>query len=445
MDNARLVALKALLKVQYDDGYSNIVLDNILNKSGLSKKDRSLTTAIFYGVLERRIELDYIISLYSKTKLKKLSKDNLEILRMGVYQIKYMDKIPNSAVINESVKLAKMRRQFKSTGFINAVLRSIDNNLNNIQIPKEKDDMLLHLSIKYSCPEWLIKHFVDSYNMQNTQKILQSLSGRPPLIIRVNTLKNTTDELIEILKFEGINASRTILENALEINSIDSMSNIKAFREGRFHVQDLASQICCDILNPKEGQTVIDVCAAPGGKTFNIAQRLQNKGTVFSFDLYESKVNLIKDGAKRLGIEIINAFVRDASSQKDVMPIADRVLCDVPCSGLGIIRRKPEIRYKNKEILDSLKSLQYLILCNSEKFTKENGILVYSTCTLNPLENTYVANKFLKEHNNYEPYEIKLPSGITRGIDEPKNQLTLLPGLNNTDGFFIAAFKKRKN
>lgn len=445
MNNARLVALKALLKVQYDDGYSNIVLDNILNKSGLSKKDRSLTTAIFYGVLERRIELDYIISLYSKTKLKKLSKDNLEILRMGVYQIKYMDKIPNSAVINESVKLAKMRRQFKSTGFINAVLRSIDNNLNNIRIPKEKDDMLLYLSIKYSCPEWLVKHFVDFYNMQNTQKILQSLPGRPPLIIRVNTLKNTTDELIEILKFEGINANRTILENALEINSIDSMSNIKAFREGRFHVQDLASQICCDILNPKEGQTVIDVCAAPGGKTFNIAQRLQNKGTVFSFDLYESKVNLIKDGAKRLGIEIINAFVRDASSQKDVMPIADRVLCDVPCSGLGIIRRKPEIRYKNKEILDSLKSLQYLILCNSEKFTKENGILVYSTCTLNPLENTYVANKFLKEHNNYEPYEIKLPSGITRGIDEPKNQLTLLPGLNNTDGFFIAAFKKRKN
>lgn len=445
MDNARLVALKALLKVQYDDGYSNIVLDNILNKSGLSKKDRSLTTAIFYGVLERRIELDYIISLYSKTKLKKLSKDNLEILRMGVYQIKYMDKIPNSAVINESVKLAKMRRQFKSTGFINAVLRSIDNNLNNIRIPKEKDDMLLYLSIKYSCPKWIVKHFVDSYNMQNTQKILQSLSGRPPLIIRVNTLKNTTDELIEILKFEGINASRTILENALEINSIDSMSSIKAFREGRFHVQDLASQICCDILNPKEGQTVIDVCAAPGGKTFNIAQRLQNKGTMFSFDLYESKVNLIKDGAKRLGIEIINAFVRDASSQKDVMPIADRVLCDVPCSGLGIIRRKPEIRYKNKEILDSLKSLQYLILCNSEKFTKENGILVYSTCTLNPLENTYVANKFLKEHNNYEPYEIKLPSGITRGIDEPKNQLTLLPGLNNTDGFFIAAFKKRKN
>ena len=281
--------------------------------------------------------------------------------------------------------------------------------------------------------------------MQNTQKILQSLPGRPPLIIRVNTLKNTTDELIEILKFEGINASRTILENALEINSIDSMSNIKAFREGRFHVQDLASQICCDILNPKTGQTVVDVCAAPGGKTFNIAQRLQNKGTVFSFDLYESKVNLIKDGAKRLGIEIINASVRDASSQKDVMPIADRVLCDVPCSGLGIIRRKPEIRYKNKEILDSLTSLQYLILCNSEKFTKENGILVYSTCTLNPLENTYVANKFLKEHSNYEPYEIKLPSGITRGIDEPKNQLTLLPGLNNTDGFFIAAFKKRKN
>ena len=445
MDNARLVALKALLKVQYNDGYSNIVLDNMLGKSGLNKKDRSLATAIFYGVLERRIELDYIISLYSKTKLKKLSKDNLEILRMGIYQIKFMTKIPHSAVINESVELAKVRRQFKSTGFINAVLRSVTRDLNNIKFPEEKDDILLYLSVKYSCPKWLIKHFIDSYDMHNTIEILESLSGRPPLIVRVNTLKNTTEELIEILEFEGINVKRTILKDALEINSIDSLSGIKAFKEGRFHVQDLASQICCEILNPKKGQNVIDACAAPGGKTFNIAQRLQNKGNVFSFDLYESKVNLIKDDAERLGIKIVNASVRDASLQKNDIPLADRVLCDVPCSGLGIIRRKPEIRYKDKEILDSLTSLQYLILCNTEKFTKENGILVYSTCTLNPLENTYIANKFLKEHNNYDPYEIKLPNGIMRGIDEPKNQLTLLPGLNNTDGFFIAAFKKRNN
>lgn len=445
MDNARLVALKALLKVQYDDSYSNIVLDSMLNKSGLNKRDRSLATAIFYGVLERKIELDYIISLYSKTKIKKLSKDNLEILRMGVYQIKYMDKIPRPAVINESVKLAKVRRQFKSTGFINAVLRSVVGDLDNIEIPKKKDDILLNLSIKYSCPKWLIKHFIDSYSMQNAIKILDSMSGRPPLIVRVNTLKNTTDDLMQILKSEGINSERTVLKDALEIDSINSISETKAFKEGRFHVQDLASQICCEILNPEEGQSVIDVCAAPGGKTFNIAQRLKNKGRIFAFDVYKSKVNLIKNGAERLGIEIVNASVRDASLQEDDIPLADRVLCDVPCSGLGIIRRKPEIRYKDKEILDSLTRRQYLILCNSERFTKENGILVYSTCTLNPLENTYIANKFLKEYNNYVPYEINLPNGIKRGINEPENQLTLLPGLNNTDGFFIAAFKKCKN
>lgn len=445
MDNARLIALKALLKVQYEDAYSNIVLDNMLSKSNLSKKDKSLVTAIFYGVLERRIEIDYIISIYSNIKIKKISRDNLEILRMGIYQIKYMDKVPNSAAINESVKLAKIRKQFRSTGFINAILRSVSRNIGNITLPDKEKDMLEYLSIKYSCPKWIIKHLIKSYGLDNAKEIISSFCGSPPLVIRVNTLKNSTEELINILESEGIKTKPLLLTDSLEINLSSSLAESKAFKEGRFHIEDLASQICCEILDPKEGQTVIDVCAAPGGKTFNIAQRLKNKGKILAFDIYEAKVNLIKEGANRLGIKIIDASVRNAAESKDKLLLADRVLCDVPCSGLGIIRRKPEIRYKNEEILDSLTSLQYRILCNSEKFTKENGILVYSTCTLNPLENSYIAEKFLREHIDYKPYEIKLPNGIKRGIKEPLNQLTLFPNINNMDGFYIAAFKKCKN
>lgn len=445
MDNARLIALKALLKVQYEDAYSNIVLDNMLSKSNLSKKDKSLVTAIFYGVLERRIELDYIISIYSNIKIKKISRDNLEILRMGIYQIKYMDKVPNSAAINESVKLAKIRKQSKSTGFVNAILRSVSRNIDNITLPDKEKDMLEYLSIKYSCPKWIIKHFIKAYGLGNAKEIISSFCGSPPLVIRVNTLKNSTEELINILESEGIKTKLLLLKDSLEINLSSSLAESEAFKEGRFHIEDLASQICCEILDPKEGQTVIDVCAAPGGKTFNIAQGLKNKGKILAFDIYEAKVNLIKEGANRLGIKIIDASVRNAAESKAKLLLADRVLCDVPCSGLGIIRRKPEIRYKNEEILDSLTSLQYRILCNSEKFTKENGILVYSTCTLNPLENSYIAEKFLREHINYKPYEIKLPNGIKRGIKEPLNQLTLFPNINNTDGFYIAAFKKCKN
>lgn len=445
MDNARLIALKALLKVRYNGGYSNIVIDNILNNSNLNRKDKSFVTAIFYGVLERSIELDYIISICSNIKLKKISKDNLEILRIGIYQIKYMDKVPNSAAINESVNLAKIRKQFKSTGFINAVLRSVAKNIDAIKFPDKSKNALLYYSVKYSCPEWLVEHFVNCYGSINAIEILDSLSGNPPLIIRTNTIKNSTDDLIEFLKQEGIESKKLLIDNSLEINLTDSIANLKAFSEGRFHVEDLASQICCEILDPREGQTVIDVCAAPGGKSFNIAQRMNNKGKVLSFDLYESKVNLINNEAKRLGIKIINAKVRDASKDENDLPFADRILCDVPCSGLGIIKRKPEIRYKSKEILDSLTSLQYLILCRSEKFIKKDGILIYSTCTLNPLENSYIADRFLKEHTNYEPYIIKLPKGIKRGIEEPLNQLTLLPNKNSTDGFFIAAFKRCKN
>lgn len=442
MKNVRMVALKALLRVDVDDGYSNIVLNNTLKEEHLDSRDASFVAALFYGVLERRITIDYIISKYSKLQLKKISPTVLEILRIGAYQILYMDKVPDSAAVNESVKLARCKKQHSATGFINGVLRSISRNKDKVPMPS-RDDKIAYFSVKYSCPEWIIDLWVKSYGEENTELMLNSMSGRPPLIARVNTTKTTTERLISSLNKSGINVRRSeVLGSAVELESTGALEEIESFRAGEFHIQDLASQICCYALGAEAGQTVIDVCSAPGGKAFTIAEDMQDDGKVYAFDLYESKANLINSGAKRLGLSIVKAEARDASKDGKELPFADRVLCDVPCSGLGILRRKPEIRYKKEIPLDNLYGIQYKILCESSKYTKVGGVLVYSTCTLNPNENGKMADKFLVEHKEYEPYKLILPEGIKSVLEEKPNQITLFPHIHRTDGFFISAFKR---
>ncbi len=443
MSNPRLIALNAFMKIEYDYAYSNIVLGNLFKEYKLDFKDKSFISALIYGVIERKIEIDYLISLYSTIKIKKISKINLSILRFGIYQIIYMDKIPNSAAINESVKLVKKKKQIKSVGFVNAILRAVDKNSNNIPMPNYKKDMIKYLSIKNSCPEWLLNFWINAYGKEISLEIIKSFNDIPSVMIRVNTLKNTSEELIEILKKEKIIATKSLIENALEIKHFESIFESNSFKQGRFIVQDLSSQICCEILNPLENQVVIDVCAAPGGKTFNIAQRMKNKGKILAFDIYEHRINLIKNAAKKLKINIIQAIVKDSQKENKNFILADRVLCDVPCSGLGIIKRKPEIKYRDQSVINNFSDIQYNILCNSKKLVKLSGLLVYSTCTLNPKENSFIANRFLEENKDYESSEIVLPKRLKRYIDEPNNQLTLFPNTNQTDGFFIAKFKRK--
>ncbi len=419
----RFLAYKILLKIERDKAYSNIAVDAVLKNNDVVSAP--FVCQLVYGVIERKITLDYILSQFLNQPLKKLNPQVLTVLRMGVYQIKFMDKVPYSAAVNESVKLVKKIKCAFASGLVNSVLRKVS--VNDVEFPST-DNIAHNLSIRYSCPEELVNHYISDYGHEDTEEFLRDSLGSAPIVLRVNTLKTTTDELKKLLSSDNINTVKCEdTENALTITDGGAIFKSTAYEQGLFHVQDKASQICISKLDPKPNEIVFDMCASPGGKTFTIAEKMENKGEIYSFDLYEHRVKLINDGAKRLGIDIVNANVGDASKFNDELPKADRILCDVPCSGLGVIRRKPEIRYKDLDFVDNLYELQYNILNCSAKYLRKNGVLVYSTCSLNKKENEDVCDKFLAENNNFEKVD---------------DYITLWPHKNGTDGFFIAKFKK---
>lgn len=436
----RGVAAQILLKIEQDKSYSNLTLDSVLQKTKLDERDSSFVSALVYGVLERKITLDYELSFYLKQPLKKLHPQVQTVLRMGVYQLLFMDKIPESAAINESVKIIKSSSQKYASGLVNGVLRNVyrygePHDYSSLPFTKR-------LSVQYSCPKWLIKLWSESYGKVNAEQLCAAALGKPPLTVRVNTKRCSADYLKEILSAQGMQCENvTGLENAVILNKTGALDRTKAYNDGLFHVQDTASQLCCKALNAQPGETVLDMCASPGGKSFTIAQMMKNQGLLQSMDLYPARCNLIEQGAKRLGLDIIKTRTADASVFYDDLPKADRILCDVPCSGLGIIRRKPEIRYKSKEDIDNLPDLQYLILQNCSRYLKTGGRLVYSTCTLNPAENEDVCNRFLNNNPDFESVEVlkDLPR-----VQENTPYLTLMPHVHKTDGFFIAVFKRKR-
>lgn len=413
----RFLAYKVLSKIERDKAYSNIVVDAVLNQN--EAPSAPFVCALVYGVIERKITLDYYLSQLLTQSIKKLNPQVLTILRMGVYQIKYMDKVPVSAAVNESVKLSKKVKCGFASGLINSVLRKISST--EILLP-ETDNKIYDLSIAYSCPESLVAHFVNDYGYIKAEGILKASVGAVPVYLRVNTLKTTTNELIEILAKEEIVAKSTGDGTTLEVVNGGAVFKTDAYKKGYFHAQDLASQECIAHFAPKKNEVVFDMCAAPGGKSFTMAQMMENQGQIFSFDLYDHKIKLINDGAKRLGINIINAQIGDASVYSPSLPKADKILCDVPCAGLGVIRRKPEIKYKDFAFVDKLCDLQYNILENSASYLKEKGIIMYSTCSLSNKENAEICQRFLEEHKDFK-------NG---------GMVTLFPSENESDGFFYA-------
>ena len=442
MTDVRKLAFDVLYRVLYEDAYSAIALNNTVKASALSSLDAGFLSALVYGVLERKLTLDCVIRRYSSVRLTKIEHKTLIILYLGMYQLLYMDRVPDSAAVNESVKLAKKLKLYKSSGFINAVLRGFIRAGKAYDLPDEKD-RLKYLSVKYSCPENIVGMWLSSFGDELCERMLEGLIGRPELTVRVNTLRTTRDELIDSLSASGIAAEPVpFLHDALYLSGTGSLENIPAFKRGEFYVQDASSQLCAEFLGARAGERICDVCAAPGGKSFCSAIRMGDRGEIFSYDLHEHKLSLIREGARRLGISIITASQRDAADSSSGLPLCDRVLCDVPCSGLGILRRKPEIRYKTDTIIDLLPELQYSILCNSASALSSGGVLVYSTCTLNSKENGEVVDRFLSEHPDFEPYPLDLPEGIERHIDEPSHCLTILPGVTRCDGFFIARVRK---
>lgn len=434
--SARKFVLKLLLKMSGNSAYSNILLDESLERSALSPQDKKFASALFYGVLERQLTLDIIIKKYCNKPLSKLSDEIRQILRMGIYQLLYMDSVPESAAVNESVILAKKNRNPSASGFVNAVLRSFIRD--DLQLPY-CENKIDNLSFEYSCPKWLVQKWIDEYGYNYAESMLFTSVGRAPVTIRVNTTKITPDELIDELEKEEIIAEKSdIIENCLVVKTGASISSSKAYKSGYFHVQDISSQLCCKTLNVSKGETVLDICSAPGGKTFTLAELMENEGSLFAYDLHENRVQLIWKGAKRLGLNCVKAKVNNGKLFNEKIPMADKILCDVPCSGLGVIRRKPEIKYKNPDDFERLPNIQYDILCTSCEYLKVGGELVYSTCTLSKAENDEVIDKFLSEHNDFEKVDI-LPQ-----YEKPfgSYKATITPGFCNSDGFFIAKVKR---
>lgn len=433
----RQKAFEILFKIHSSNAYSNLTIDTYLKDSNIDERDKAFISALVYGVCERQITLDYNLSKHLKQSIKKLKPEVLIILRIGAYQILFMDKIPVSAAINESVNLTKANRASFASGLVNAVLRNVSRS--GLILPNALESN--YLSVKYSCPEWIINLWVNEYGLTNTEDILRSSIGEVPVYLRVNTLKTTSDELISILADEGVAAEKCKnFDDALVLKKQGSVEKLKAFKDGLFHVQDLSSQLCCKILGAQENDSILDVCSAPGGKTFTICENMRDNGKIVSCDIYPSRVKLIQNGAERLGLKSICTQVSDASEFNKSFGEFDKVLCDVPCSGLGIIRRKPEIKYKSAEDIDKLHNLQYLILCIAAKYVKNSGRLVYSTCSLNPKENTDVCRRFLSENKDFSALSIS--DAENYGLVKEKT-LTVLPSKNNSDGFFIAVFERK--
>lgn len=427
--NERELVLDMLLQITRDGEYSHIVIKNVLDKyQYLDKRERAFITRVVNGTLERMIEIDYIINLFSKVKVNKMKPLIRTILRSSVYQMKYMDSVPDSAICNEAVKLAGKRGFVNLKGFVNGVLRNISRNLDKINYPDEKDKVS-YLSVKYSLPEWLVKQWLNVYDEETVKTIGSAFLEEKPLTVRFNEHKIKKEDLVRILKKEGVTVGEVPeIPCALYLSGYDHLSALPSFCEGLYQVQDLSSMQVALWSGVKEGDQVLDVCAAPGGKSIHIAELLNGTGHVEARDLTEYKVDLLRDNIERSGLTNIEAACQDATVYDlDKKKSADIVIADLPCSGLGVLGKKPDLRYKMNEKTEAdLVELQRKILSVVKDYVKPDGKLLYSTCTIHREENEGNVEWFLKEYPEFELVKDK----------------QMIPGKDAGDGFYIAIIKR---
>lgn len=451
IDRARETALKTLYKIDKEGAYSNIALDEMIkqNNKNLNDKDVGLISEIVYGVTTWRLTLDEVIKKHSSIKLKKISPWILNILRMAIYQIIFLDKIPKSAAVNEAVKLAKRYGHKSSSGFVNAILRKVTKQ-DYEEIFKETDEVE-KISKTTSMPKWIIEELnKEGLDINDIFEICKYSNIRPKISIRVNKLKTNKKELIEKLEKRGIKVEEGILEDFLFLDKSKNIENIEEFQDGLFTVQDEAAGLTALILNPKKGQIILDACSSPGGKTTYIGEIVENDAQIEAWDIHEHRVKLVEQTARRLGIINIDTKVQDATKHKEeYFEKFDKILLDVPCLGLGVLRRKPDIKWqRKKENIEEITEIQYNILRNCSKYLKKDGEIVYSTCSILKDENQKVVKRFLDENLNFELQEILLQSYIKNGEEFFEKYLINKQFLQvyqnqKTDGFFIC--KMRKN
>ena len=459
----RSLALQTLLAVERGR-YGNIAVDTALRRHPMSDPDRHLYTALVYGVTERKTTLEYLLSKFSSRPIEELDDAVRVALCMGLYQLVYLDRVPDHAALDETVSLVPR----KVSGYVNAILRAylrFESSLPRLpdggKQPRENQlttpaawverfpdlaDPMKALSVCCGVPLSLCETFVDALGYDRALSALTAFGDKPPITVRVNTQKTTAEALTAELTAAGLTVSPALYApHALRVPE-GAITATDAFARGDFFVQDEASQLCVSALGARPGDLVVDTCACPGSKSFGIALTMENHGEVHSFDLHKSKLSLIESGAERLGLTVITADERDARTpDPSLLGNCDRVLCDVPCSGLGVIAKKPEIRHKDLSESARLPAIQAAILEASAGYLKPGGVLVYSTCTILPAENQNVVRAFLTAHPEFEPFDFTFPAkdGTVTDIVSEGGMVTLLPDRNRTDGFFIARLRKK--
>lgn len=434
--NPRRLALDLLNKCEAGKSFSNIAIDTAIRRGSLSPADRALLTALFYGAIEKKLTLDYIIDSLSSIPKSKIEKDTRNALRLGIYQLAFMDKIPSHAAVNETVSLVGGR----SRSFVNAILRRYLREADSIVFPARSADITKYLSVKYSVAEPLVKALITSLGEDECESFLSAISKPAPITLRTNTLKISRDALIARLADRFPNAQKTDSAPEGVLLGHGSIADLDEHAEGLCFVQDEASQIATAALGATAGDIVIDACACPGSKTFGAAISMNNEGEIFAFDIHENKLSLICDGASRLGISIISAAARDARDPlHELIGKADRVICDVPCSGFGVMAKKPELRYKDPAESERLPDIQLAILESCSKYLRAGGVLVYSTCTVLSEENESNVKRFLDRNP-----EFALSPFSVGSISAEDGMITLMPDRHKTDGFFIARLVRKE-
>lgn len=444
--NERELVLGILLEVTRDGEHSHIALRNVLNKyQYLDKKERAFITRVTEGTLERMIELDYIINQFSKVKVNKMKPVIRNIIRSAVYQMKYMDSVPNSAACNEAVKLAVKKGFVNLKGFVNGLLRNIERNLNQISYPNE-NGVEQYFSVKYSMPLWILRQWLSVYDKKTVECMLEDFLKEKDTTIRCNQNEMSKEEIRSQLEHEGVHVEEhPYLPYALKISSYNYLGELDTFQKGAFSVQDISSMLVTHLADPKEGDEIIDVCAAPGGKSLHMAEILNGTGHVEARDLTDYKVGLIEENINRSGMKNISAVRQDATLlDEKSYEKADIVIADLPCSGLGVLGKKTDLKYKmTEETQKELVILQRKMLSVVKEYVKPDGILIYSTCTIHEEENMGNVHWFLEQNKEFElvPVQELLCDELKSAVME-EGCIQLLPGVHDSDGFFIAKFRK---
>ncbi|MDI6715895.1 MAG: 16S rRNA (cytosine(967)-C(5))-methyltransferase RsmB [Actinomycetota bacterium] len=441
---AREVALEVVHRVNKTGSYANLLLPKRLQQSNLDKRDRAFTTELTYGTLRAKGTLDWIIKLYSKQPIKKIPDLVLDLLRMSVYQIIFMD-VPDYAAVNEAVVISKKYFHPGIAKFVNGLLRNIVRKKDKIPWPKKDKDPAKYISIMHFHPLWMVKMWIDEFGVDETEALCIADNRPPKLTIRVNILKSTPEVLADKLRQEGwlVEPGR-YLKEALLIKDVGDITQLPQFKEGYFYVQDESSMLISHVVGPQPGETILDIAAAPGGKTTHMAELMQNKGQIISVDINPNRVNLLKQNIQRMGASIAIAVKADATKLKPIIkkPI-DRILADAPCSGLGVLSRRPDARWtKTPEQIDELSRLQTDILLSVADFVKPGGVLVYSVCTLTRQETKLVVERFLRVREDFyvEDVSTYLPEVLRQDVRD--GMIQLLPSKHGIDGLFIARLRR---